>query len=171
MHLVKISKETSVHSLATAFFSWSSWMCSWLPGKSLDKNLAQRLAIDFPTNTLSVFHVETTWKRPFPRCFNVEYTRCVCRVHVPARSGCDRGWDEIFRIIFQRGLQSFGFVNDNSDIVKILATLYIILLFFKVLINNVYVTIIYFPISQGLTMKAFIFNGSSVDLQQLRKIR
>ena len=25
-----------------------------------------------PTNTPRVFHAETTWKRPFPRCFNVE---------------------------------------------------------------------------------------------------
>ena len=27
-----------------------------------------------PTNTPPVFHVETTWKRSFPRRFNVEYT-------------------------------------------------------------------------------------------------
>ena len=26
------------------------------------------------TNTPPVFHVETTWKRSFPRRFNVEYT-------------------------------------------------------------------------------------------------
>ena len=33
-----------------------------------------------PTNTPRVFQVETTWKRPFPRRFNVEYTWCACRV-------------------------------------------------------------------------------------------
>ena len=33
-----------------------------------------------PTNTLRGFHVETTWKRSFPRCFNVESTWCVCSV-------------------------------------------------------------------------------------------
>ena len=32
------------------------------------------------TNPTRVFHVETTWKRPFPSRFNVEYTWCVCRV-------------------------------------------------------------------------------------------
>ena len=32
-----------------------------------------------PTNTLRGFHVETTWKRPFPRRFNVDSTWCVCR--------------------------------------------------------------------------------------------
>ena len=32
-----------------------------------------------PTNTPRVFQVETTWKRPFPRRFNLEYTWCVCR--------------------------------------------------------------------------------------------
>ena len=31
-----------------------------------------------PTNTPRVFHVETTWKRLFPRRFNVEYTWSVC---------------------------------------------------------------------------------------------
>ena len=35
----------------------------------------------YPTNIPRVFHVETTWKRSFPRHFNVEYTRCVCRVN------------------------------------------------------------------------------------------
>ena len=29
-------------------------------------------------NTPHVFYVETTWKRPFPRRFNVEYKWCVC---------------------------------------------------------------------------------------------
>ena len=32
-----------------------------------------------PAKTPRVFHVETTWKRPFPRRFNVEYTWYVCR--------------------------------------------------------------------------------------------
>ena len=34
----------------------------------------------FPTNTPRVFHVEKTHKWLFPRCFNVEYMWCVCRV-------------------------------------------------------------------------------------------
>ena len=29
------------------------------------------------TITSHVYYVETTWKRPFPRRFNVEYTWCV----------------------------------------------------------------------------------------------
>ena len=37
---------------------------------------------DFPADTPRVFHVETTWKKSFPRRFNVEYTRCVCRFEV-----------------------------------------------------------------------------------------
>ena len=32
-----------------------------------------------PTNTLRLFHVETTWKPSFPHPFNVEYRWCVCR--------------------------------------------------------------------------------------------
>ena len=31
------------------------------------------------TNTPGGFHVETTWKRSFPRRFNMESTWCVCR--------------------------------------------------------------------------------------------
>ena len=38
--------------------------------------------IKFPTSTSSAFHVETTWKRSFPRRFNLEYTWCVFRVRV-----------------------------------------------------------------------------------------
>ena len=34
----------------------------------------------YPTNTPRGFHVETTWKRPFPRRFNVEPAWSVCRV-------------------------------------------------------------------------------------------
>ena len=34
----------------------------------------------YPTNTPRVFHVETTWRRLFPRRFNVKYTLRVCRV-------------------------------------------------------------------------------------------
>ena len=32
-------------------------------------------------NVPRVFHVETAWKRPFPRRFNVEYMWCVCSVY------------------------------------------------------------------------------------------
>ena len=35
--------------------------------------------VNNPTNTPRGFHVETTWKQPFPRRFNVESTWCVCR--------------------------------------------------------------------------------------------
>ena len=34
---------------------------------------------EIPRNTPRGFHVETTWKRSFPRRFNVESTLCVCR--------------------------------------------------------------------------------------------
>ena len=34
----------------------------------------------YPTNTPRGFHVETTWKRPLPRRFSVEFTWCVCWV-------------------------------------------------------------------------------------------
>ena len=42
-------------------------------------NLEIHVFIGNPTNTPGVFHVETTWKRSFSRCFNVEYTWFVCR--------------------------------------------------------------------------------------------
>ena len=33
--------------------------------------------------TSSVFHVETTWKRPLPQRLKVEYMWCVCRdIHI-----------------------------------------------------------------------------------------
>ena len=41
--------------------------------------------LHIPTNTPHGFYVETTWKRPFPRRFNVESTECVCRVE-PSKS-------------------------------------------------------------------------------------
>ena len=34
----------------------------------------------YPTSISRVFQVETTWRRPFSRRFNVEYTWCVFRV-------------------------------------------------------------------------------------------
>ena len=34
---------------------------------------------EIPTNTPRGFHVKTTWKWSFARCFKVEYTWCVCR--------------------------------------------------------------------------------------------
>ena len=42
---------------------------------------------DIPINTPRVFHVETTWKRPFLRRFNVEYTWCDCRDQFHKRNG------------------------------------------------------------------------------------
>ena len=38
------------------------------------------MQIMYTANTPRGFHVETTWKRPFPRRFNMESTWCVCRV-------------------------------------------------------------------------------------------
>ena len=35
--------------------------------------------LGIPSNTPRVFHFETTWKQPFPRRFNVEYTQFACR--------------------------------------------------------------------------------------------
>ena len=34
----------------------------------------------YHTNTPRIFHVEMTWKRSFPRRFNVKYTWCIYRV-------------------------------------------------------------------------------------------
>ena len=42
-------------------------------------NFAKFLRTPFPTNIPRVFHVETTWRRSFPRRFNVEYKWSVCR--------------------------------------------------------------------------------------------
>ena len=36
--------------------------------------------VKYPTNTPRVFPIEMTWKRPFRRRFNVEYTWFVCSV-------------------------------------------------------------------------------------------
>ena len=38
-----------------------------------------------PTNTPHGFHVDTTWKWPFPRHFNVESTWCVCRAVIASQ--------------------------------------------------------------------------------------
>ena len=48
-----------------------------LPKSCKEKPLG--VITDNPTNTPCGFHVEITWKRPFPRRFNVESTWCVCR--------------------------------------------------------------------------------------------
>ena len=44
----------------------------------LDDNLDEKR--EYPTNASRGFHVEMTWKRPFPSRFSVESTWCVCRV-------------------------------------------------------------------------------------------
>ena len=41
---------------------------------------SSRQLLDYPTNTPRVFHVEMTWQQPFPRRFNLESMRYVCRV-------------------------------------------------------------------------------------------
>ena len=38
-----------------------------------------------PTNTSHGFHVDTTWKWPFPRHFNVESTWCLCRAVIASQ--------------------------------------------------------------------------------------
>ena len=53
-------KECMEGTISFSLFSWISFF---------SKN---------PTNTSHVFYVETTWKRMFPRHFNVEYTCCIC---------------------------------------------------------------------------------------------
>ena len=47
--------------------------------KSVIKNAPPTHPSLNPTNTPRGFHVETTWKRPFPRRFNVESKWSVCR--------------------------------------------------------------------------------------------
>ena len=43
--------------------------------------LADKNCIKFyPTNTPRILHVETTWKRLFPRLFNLQYMWCAYRV-------------------------------------------------------------------------------------------
>ena len=49
--------------------------------RRLNKSPSMNFDISLPTNTPRGFHVETTWKRPFPRCFNVQSTWCVCRAN------------------------------------------------------------------------------------------
>ena len=49
------------------------YLCTNLPKKCKLSNKGS------PTNTRRGFHVETTWKRLFPRRFNVESTSCVGR--------------------------------------------------------------------------------------------
>ena len=44
---------------------------------------------EYPTNTLRVFLVEMTLKRPFPRGFNMEYTWCLCRVVAHSKQASD----------------------------------------------------------------------------------
>ena len=44
------------------------------------ENIEKEERENISTNTPRVFHVETTWKLPFPRRFNVEYKCCVCKV-------------------------------------------------------------------------------------------
>ena len=51
--------------------------------KSLEQKTApvlKSVILIFLNLILSVFYVEMTWKQPFPRCFNVKYTRYVCKV-------------------------------------------------------------------------------------------
>ena len=74
----------SLEEASTAFFQWfnnnllKSHPCKCHLLISSNQNI--RVKIGYPTNTPRVFHVITTWKRPFPRRFNVEYMWCVCGV-------------------------------------------------------------------------------------------
>ena len=53
-----------------------------------------------PTSTPHGFHVETTWKQSFPRCFNVESTWCVCRATTAYFSICKLIWWDLANIYF-----------------------------------------------------------------------
>ena len=50
-----------------------------LDGNSWFEKKTKLILLLYPTNTRRLFHVETTWKKLFPRCFNVEYMSCVWR--------------------------------------------------------------------------------------------
>ena len=50
-----------------------------LDGNSWFEKTTQLILLLYPTNTRRLFHVKTTWKKLFPRRFNVEYTSCVWR--------------------------------------------------------------------------------------------
>ena len=57
-----------------------NWVFRFENDKCADIETVSSYLGKYPANTPSVFHVETTWKRTFPRRFNVEYTWSVCRV-------------------------------------------------------------------------------------------
>lgn len=54
---------------------WEEMGCS----SKFHKQNSQNSSI--PTNILSVFYIKATWKRLFPRRFNMEYACCVCSNH------------------------------------------------------------------------------------------
>ena len=64
--------------------SFRTWV-SLLKGRPAQTILSYKYKLAWgPTNRPREFHVETTWKRAFPRRFNVESRWCVC-------SGCSDG--------------------------------------------------------------------------------
>ena len=65
----------------TQVFSFG--ICENFKNTYFEENLLLKpvqISSGLPTNTPRGLHVGTTWKRPFPRRFNVESTWCVCRV-------------------------------------------------------------------------------------------
>ena len=65
---------------STQVFSFG--ICENFKNTYFEENLLLKpvqISSGLPTNTPRGLHVETTWKRPFPRRFNVESTWCVCR--------------------------------------------------------------------------------------------
>ena len=55
-----------------------------------------------PTNIPRIFHVETTWKRSFPRRFNVDYTWCVYRVKEFVDDICEQFVQNVSKKLFHK---------------------------------------------------------------------
>ena len=71
-----------------------------------------------PTNTPRVFHVETTWKRPFLRRFNVEYMWCVCRDIDSAQYLCKSLQDTDLHKVYLELLKRKDYWTNVEDICK-----------------------------------------------------
>ena len=80
----KLFEETWISRRECCFnlqFIYTWLVFFWYYQRWLSKLLTSTLSEVCPTNTQRVFHVETTWKRQFPRPFNVEYTWCIYEPH------------------------------------------------------------------------------------------
>ena len=72
LNYISVKKNFNKNYRCLINYSWQYYL--------KEKIFNLQLVIIFLTNTPPVFHVETTWKRSFPRRFNVEFTWRVCRV-------------------------------------------------------------------------------------------